>query len=387
MNQSSRVFLDKPAAREATPLLIALMGPSSGGKTFSALRLATGIQRVCGGDIGFVDTEARRALHYAEMFKFRHIDFKAPFGPLDYLAAIQHFVNNGVKVVIVDSMSHEHDNIGGVLDQHDTIMGGVESKSMIAWKKPKAERRQLINSVLQMNVNFIFCFRAKEKIKPVRNSQGKMEMVQQGWMPIAGEEFIYEQTLSCLLLPKSGGVPDWNPIEPGERMMVKLPEQFFSMFKQPRPLDEATGQALAEWAKGGVPRPVEQSNAEPIRNTGGTGSAHGASENRTPADAAQPASLPADGADRTSDLSPGGPCAVEGPIKFGKSTNAAYWNIVCCDLWLSYKHGSYGAQAKAIETAYKANPGCNFHIEYIESPWEKNGKSGINRTIVHMEPM
>ena len=37
-----RTFTDSNAIRGATPLLIALVGPSSSGKTFSALELATG---------------------------------------------------------------------------------------------------------------------------------------------------------------------------------------------------------------------------------------------------------------------------------------------------------------------------------------------------------
>ncbi len=245
MNPSTRQFTDKPAVREAVPLLIGLFGPSGGGKSFSALRLATGIQRVSGGKIYAIDTEARRMLHYADKFKFQHVDFKAPFGPLDYLAAVEHCVNQGAKVIIVDSMSHEHDGTGGVLDQHETIMGDNQAKNMLAWKKPKAERRRLINSVLQMNVNFIFCFRAKEKIKIVGNKP-----VQQGFMPIAGEEFLFEQTVNCLLMPKANGVPEWNPQESGERMMTKLPDQFYDLFKVPRSLDEDIGQHLAEWAKG-----------------------------------------------------------------------------------------------------------------------------------------
>ena len=81
----ARVFEDRPATRERTPLLVGLVGPSGSGKTYSALRLATGFQRVTGGDIYFIDTEARRALHYADSFNFRHLPFGAPFGSLDYL--------------------------------------------------------------------------------------------------------------------------------------------------------------------------------------------------------------------------------------------------------------------------------------------------------------
>lgn len=257
MNAIPRSFEDKPAARDKVPLLIGLMGPSGSGKTFSALRLATGIQSVAGGEIYFIDTEARRALHYADRFKFRHLEFGAPFGSLDYLAAIQHCEKKGAGVVIVDSMSHEHEGPGGVLEQHEAQLdkmagqdfGRRNAMNLIAWAKPKAERRQLINSLLQLNCNFIFCFRAKEKAKPVKKD-GKTAIENQGWMPIAGEEFVYEQTVNCLLLPGSNGVPTWQSEEPGERAMMKLPQQFRALFSKSQPLSEEMGRDMAEWAKG-----------------------------------------------------------------------------------------------------------------------------------------
>ena len=71
-------FEFKPATRERTPCMVGIVGPSGTGKTFSALRLATGMQKVSGGDVAVVDTEGRRALHYADKFKFLHLDFGPP---------------------------------------------------------------------------------------------------------------------------------------------------------------------------------------------------------------------------------------------------------------------------------------------------------------------
>jgi ABC-type dipeptide/oligopeptide/nickel transport system ATPase subunit len=254
MNVPAREFTAKPAVREAVPLLLGIMGPSGGGKTFSALRLATGIQRVTGGDIYGIDTEARRMLHYADKFTFRHLQFDAPFRSLDYLAAIRHCAAQGAKVIIVDSMSHEHEGPGGMLDYHDREferLGGKESVNMLAWKRPKAERRDLLNGILQIPASFIFCFRAKEKVKMVKNDKGKMEIVPQGWMPICGEEFVFEMTASCLLLPRANGVPTWQSEEPGERTMMKLPLQFQTIFADSLPLSETIGEQLAQWAAGG----------------------------------------------------------------------------------------------------------------------------------------
>ena len=249
-----RVFLDKPAIRESVPLLIGLMGPSGSGKTFSALRLATGIQRVTGGDIFGIDTESRRMLHYADQFKFRHIQFDAPFGSLDYLAAMRYCIDQGAQVVIVDSMTHEHTGPGGYLQTQDAEVDRMagndaakrERVRMAGWIKPAQLRGQMITGLLQLNANFIFCFRAKEKTKPVKGG-GVVEM---GYMPEAGEALLYEMTVNCLLPPRSNGVPQWRSDMVGERLMMKLPEQFKSLFAENKSLDENIGQKLALWAKG-----------------------------------------------------------------------------------------------------------------------------------------
>lgn len=258
----TRTFEDSPAVRSRVPLLLGLMGPSGGGKTYSALRLATGIQSVCGGEIFGIDTEARRMLHYADRFKFRHIPFGAPFSPLDYLAAIEHCAKKGASIIIVDSASHEHEGNGGVLEMHDAELtrlagndyGKRAKMTMLAWQKPKTQRRKLINSILQMPVNFIFCFRAKQKLKMVAGKDPQ----QMGFMPIAGEEFVFEMVSNFLLLPGANGVPTIQSTEIGEKMMIKLPEQFRAMVHGNHPLDEKLGEALAKWAAGTVSRTIPE---------------------------------------------------------------------------------------------------------------------------------
>ena len=259
MTAHARTFVDAPAVREHVPLLIGIMGPAGSGKTYSALRLATGIQTVTGGDIYAIDTEARRLLHYADSFNFRHIEFGPPFGSLDYLAALRHCVEKGAKVIIVDSMSHEHSGPGGYLQTHEAEvdrmagddLGKRERVKMAAWIKPAALRSQLINGILQLNCNFIFAFRAKEKTRPKKT--GGIEEL--GYMPICGDELLFEMTVNILLMPKSGGVPTWRSDQVGEKLMMKLPKQFEKLFATQKPLDETTGAALAEWARGPIVSP------------------------------------------------------------------------------------------------------------------------------------
>lgn len=262
----ARTFEITDAARTALPLFLGLVGPSNTGKTYSALRLATGIQRVTGGKIVGIDTESKRMLHYAPLpgqtpdplngkFDFKHMPFGAPFDPLDYLSAIETAVAYGAKVVIVDSVSHEHEGPGGVLEQHQAetlrlakLWKVPESKAqMSAWGPVKAKRRRLINSLMQLDVNAIFCFRGKPKLKIIKGQ----DPIERGFMPIAGEEFIYEMMLKFLLLPGARGVPTWDPPHEDERDMVKIPGQFEYLFRDRAPLSEDIGESLAQWAAGG----------------------------------------------------------------------------------------------------------------------------------------
>lgn len=262
--------------RENVPLWVGFMGPSGGGKTFSALRLATGIASVAGGDVWYIDTESRRALHYAEHFKFRHVDFKPPYGSLDYLTAAEQCVGRGAHVIVIDSMSHEHEGPGGYLDYHDKevqrLAGEDKDKAarinMLAWTRPVQARQRMISGLLRLNVHLICCFRAKEKTKPVKGAKGT-DIVQMGWMPITGDAIVYEMTVSCLLLPRANGIPAWQTEHIGERAMMKLPEQFRELFKQPKPIDETLGAQLAIWARGGAP--VRQpAPAQPTASASGT---------------------------------------------------------------------------------------------------------------------
>lgn len=255
-------FSHEPGTRVAVPLFIGLSGAPASGKTYSALRLASGIQSVVGGPLFVVDTESRRARHYGDKFSFEHVDFGGPFGSLRYLRALRYCVEEGARVIVVDSMSMEHEGEGGYLQTHNLEMqrmsGGDPNKAMrvqmAAWIKPSAERRALINGLLQLNANFIFCFRAKEKVKP-RAGQEPEDM---GYQPIAGIEFLFEQTVNILLMPGSNGIPTWETKYRGERELIKLPEQFRTLFSGHglKPLDESIGEALARWSLGGTPHPA-----------------------------------------------------------------------------------------------------------------------------------
>ena len=276
----ARTFELTKAKRVALPVLMALSGPTGSGKTYSALRLAAGIQRVAGGKVGFLDTESRRALHYADEFDFEHIDVKPPFGSLDYLAGVLYLQSQGCNTVIADSMTHEHTGAGGLLEQSEAFLAAKcgddwkkrDRMKWASWVQPKQNRQKMIDGILQSGVNLICCFRAKDKIKPVSGG----DPLHLGFTPVGAEELVYEMMVSVLLTPRCDGVPDWKPELKGEQQLVKIEKPLIPMFETGRKreaLSEKLGELIAKWAagegspsdasEGGVSTPKPGTDASP----------------------------------------------------------------------------------------------------------------------------
>lgn len=246
------------------PLMIAIVGASGSGKTLSALLLAEGIKRVQPGPIVVIDTEALRALKHADgnPDRFIHVPFAPPFGPLDYVEAIKHALTHTPSTIIVDSISHEWEGEGGVLDQHDTVVAEKgRSHDQIAWKKPKGEHTKLKHFILQQRCNWIFCFRAKEKIKPVKG--GEPEDL--GWQPLGAEDLIYEMDLCALLYPGVDGRPKWRSPRLHEQEKMKLPGWWRALFAGDPQLNPDIGEQLARWATGADVAPADGRAREPAR--------------------------------------------------------------------------------------------------------------------------
>lgn len=245
----------KPAVRESVGLLIGLIGQSGSGKTFSAMRLAAGLAGE-GNRFAVIDTEARRALHYAEMFQFDHCELNPPFRPDTYAEAIQAADKAGYGAIVVDSVSHEWNGEGGVLDWQESElirMAGDDYKrreimKMASWIKPKMGHKQMVQRMLQIKAHLILCFRAEEKIKMEKDANGKMQIVPIGWQPVCSKELPYELTVSFLLDADHPGIP--KPL--------KLQEQHKKLFPLDKLLNEDSGKLIASWAKGGVPKEATQ---------------------------------------------------------------------------------------------------------------------------------
>jgi hypothetical protein len=240
-------FTFRPAVRENVGLIVGLIGASGSGKTYTAMRLASGI--AAGRRFAVIDTEAGRAKHYADRFAFDHGDLPPPFRPDAYLDAILAADAAGYPVIVVDSMSHEHAGEGGLLDWHEEEfrrLGGRDAVKMTAWIAPKMAHKRMVQRLLQVRAHVILCFRAEEKVDIVRED-GKTKIVPKkslhgidGWTPICEKTLPYELTASFLFTADAPGFP--KPI--------KLQEQHRALFPLDRAITEESGAGIARWAAG-----------------------------------------------------------------------------------------------------------------------------------------
>lgn len=233
-------FTYTKATRQDTSLLVAIAGASGSGKTYSAMNLAKGI---CGGEpFKVIDTEAGRALHYADQFDFEHEDMAPPFTPEKYLAAVQEAERRGFKAIVIDSMSHEFDGEGGLMEMADNS----NAKGPAAWKDPKMRHKKMMNGFLQMRTHLTFCLRAEEKIDMSQKDQrGKIIVQSQGWVPIQEKRFMYEMTASFTMNPQTPGMVDLT-------LPHKVQDQHRMCFPPNQHISVEAGVQLGQWARGDV---------------------------------------------------------------------------------------------------------------------------------------
>lgn len=235
------------AEREGARLVFGIAGISGSGKTYTALQMAWGLANYDASKVGLICTENRRGRLYSDILvdasgkvhKFKVIDFTPPFSPQRYIEAIQAFVDAGIEVLVIDSVSHEYEGQGGIED----IAHAGNSRNP-EWNKAKREHKSFMSALLQSPVHVIACLRAREKVK-LEKRDGKTEYVPQGVMAIQEKNFTFELTASLMM---------WNGGH--QREVLKCPAELVPIFGNAGEwaegyLTHEHGKRLRDWVDGG----------------------------------------------------------------------------------------------------------------------------------------
>ena len=179
------------AKKEKIWTKILLGGSSGSGKTYSALRLATGLARKSGGSgIAAIDTEAGRIRYYANEFDFCDMQLTEPFTPEKYIEAINEAVDSGFKVLIIDSISHEWNYC---VDIHDKMPGN----SWTNWSKVTPRHDAFMEKILQAPIHIIATVRGKDEyVLEEKNGKQTPKKVGLGFKQRDGVEYNYTATFN-----------------------------------------------------------------------------------------------------------------------------------------------------------------------------------------------
>jgi hypothetical protein len=188
-------FQISKATRNQIKLRAALIAPSGGGKTFSALRLAKGM----GEKTGLIDTENHRALYYATEFDFQHIPFNPPFSPENYIAAIDFAIANGCKTIILDSASHEWMGLGGILNIKDSMPPSQFQNGFAKWAVLTPRHDAFIDKIQRSDAHLIVCLRGKDEYVLEQNDKGKQVPRKVGVGMQMRDGLEYECTVALLI--------------------------------------------------------------------------------------------------------------------------------------------------------------------------------------------
>lgn len=182
------------AEKKQVPLKLALTGPTGSGKTFAALRIASGISQKVDSRIAFIDTENHSASLYSDRFDFDVLNIDPPYTVDKYIDAIDDAIKAGYRILVIDSFSHAWKGEGGLLDKKTKIdaRGG---NSFTNWGVITQEQEKLVSKILHSDIHTIVTMRSKMVYELVESGNGKLKPQKMGLAPIQRDDVEYEFTL------------------------------------------------------------------------------------------------------------------------------------------------------------------------------------------------
>lgn len=223
------------AVRKQAKLRLALTGPSGSGKTWGALEIAKGL----GGKIAVIDTEKGSASLYSDRCDFDVLDLQPPYSPERYIEAIKAAEKAGYDVIVIDSTTHEWSGTGGCLELNEkTAQAKFRGNTWSAWNETTPRHRSFIDAMLQSSAHIIATGRSKTETAQTEEG-GRKKVVKLGMKTEQRDGFEYEFTV-VLDITHDG------------HFAVASKDRTRLFSGDPKPISEATGQALRQWLETGA---------------------------------------------------------------------------------------------------------------------------------------
>ena len=228
----------RKATKSQAKLRAALFGPSGAGKTFTSLRVATGL----GGRIALIDTERGSASKYSDRFEFDVLELEDQ-SIEGYVSAIRLAAEGRYDVLVIDSLSHGWQTL---LEEVEKLAKAkYRGNTWSAWSEGTPLQRKLVAAILSFPGHVLATMRSKTEWTTVDNN-GKKTPQRVGLAPEQGKGVEYEFDLlveistdhiANVIKDRTGKFQD---------KLIDKP-------------DETFGRELAAWLAEGVPAPLTRS--------------------------------------------------------------------------------------------------------------------------------
>ncbi len=179
------------ATRKQLKLRMALVAPTGGGKTYTALLLSAYL----GKRIAVIDTENRSASKYVGEpgipdFDVLELD---SYAPRNYVDAIKEAEREGFEVIIVDGVTQAWSGKDGALEMVDKAAKRSSSgNSFTAWRDVTPHHNSLVEALVQCKAHLIVTMRAKMEYVMDEDSRGKKTPRKVGMAPVQRDGLEYE---------------------------------------------------------------------------------------------------------------------------------------------------------------------------------------------------
>ena len=236
----------RQSERRQAKIKIGLQGCAGSGKTYSSLLLAKGLTNGDFSKVAIIDTENGSADLYAHLGNYNVLSLAPPFTPENYIKAIEVCEKAGIEVIIIDSISHEWDEL---LDFHSKLAGN----SFTNWAKVTPRQRAFVDKILQTNAHIIATMRTKQDYV-LNQKDGKFIPEKVGLKSVQRDGLDYEFTLVFDVDIKHFAVSS------KDRTGLFMGKPEFT-------ISENTGREILEWCNSGAKTEISKNSVRVENNS------------------------------------------------------------------------------------------------------------------------
>jgi hypothetical protein len=152
------------AVKGKKPLRLILGGPSSSGKSYTALEFAKFLSTKTGKRTAALDTEHGRLSLYADKYEFDVLEVEPPFHPNRMIELIHLAEDAGYGQFIIDSSTHFYNGLGGLLEiVNDAAKLRFGGNQYAGWSVGTPIQNAMIDTIIRSPMHIIFTIRAKQE--------------------------------------------------------------------------------------------------------------------------------------------------------------------------------------------------------------------------------